>query len=144
MFSIRCLEHAEAILGDTSEREAIKIAVHEVLPKDGSVFNRIELIDLVHEQVDPIHSLLKTSSESYTGLKRSGERRTDAIDATTQWFGKGSSAKQNGNWWVERVDGTIRYIDDGALKATNYFASPKFLMKVEAVRFMNWHLKTSS
>ena len=124
---------AVLVLSKTTEREAIKTVVHLVLPQDGSPITNKEIVEWVHGFVDPVHELLQSKSPSYTDVNEHGTRKKNAIYATTQWFGPGSSKKKNGNHWVERSNGTVRYKDNGAELANEFFGTPKFKSILDAI-----------
>ena len=137
---IQNIREAEAILAETTEREAIKCAVYMILPEDGSSIEATDMIDFVHDMIDPIHDRLATSSESYVGTSATGKRNKGAIYATAQWFGPGSTKAQKGRHWIKRNGGTYHYIDDGAAQAAEFFANPKFAKIIETLSFFDsWY-----
>ena len=134
--SIQNFDEAQAIINETTEREAINIAIFEILPKDGSRITYPEIISFIYDRVDPIHSELMNASDSYVEFDFTGRRRTDAIRGALQWFAKGASQDRMGNNWIDRNGKTCGYIGDGAERAAEYFAGPRYESKVEALRFM--------
>lgn len=131
--TVETTKQAWVVLKSSTEREVLKAALYMILPQDGSALTNDEIVPRIHDMVDPIHSVLKKPSKSYTGLEPNGRRRRHAINATAQWFGPGSSVKRNGNHWIALDNGSRYYIGNGAQEANRFFDEPDQRLIIEAL-----------
>ena len=116
---------ARTVLSETTERQAIRAAVYLIMPTDGSPIDNSDIVDFVHSVVDPIHSLLRNPSKSYTDVSSNGTRTKAAIQGAIQWFGPGSGKGGHGRNWIALDNGQRYYQDNGADKAHEYYQQPE-------------------
>ena len=135
---VETIEQALEVLNNTPERPAINVAIFEAMPKDGSRIAYADVIEYVHEMVDPIHDELAGFSESYVGHEATGRRKTSSIRSALQWFETGATGDHSdGHHWISRDGRTAGFVGDGLQRATAYFNSVKYKPIREAVLFMD-------
>ena len=134
---IETMDQALDVLNGTRERQAINVAVFEAIPNDGSRIAYADVIDYVHQMVDPIHDELENYTDSYIGHEPSGRRKTNAIRSALQFFETQAVTDGNGHHWISRDGKTAGFVGDGLQRADAYFNSAKYKPIREAVLFMD-------
>ena len=135
---VETIDQALDVLNGTRERQAINVAIFEAIPNDGTRIAYADVIDYVHQMVDPIHNELENFTPSYTDHEPSGRRKTSAIRSALQWFETGATGDHSdGHHWITRDGKTAGFTSDGLKRADAYFNSDKYKPIREAVLFMD-------